>query len=187
MQSKTELLEKSEAELKTQQEELQQTNEELEEKANLLEEQKEKLETAKTEVETQAQELELSGKYKSEFLANMSHELRTPLNSILILSQLLKDNKNKLLEEKEVEYARNIYSSGTDLLNLIDEILDLSKVEAGKIDLEIEEVDVKGIAHNLRSVFSEVANNKSINFEIACHEENFTYPLHTDKQRVEQI
>jgi CheY-like chemotaxis protein/CHASE3 domain sensor protein len=187
LESKTQMLEKSETELKTQQEELQQTNEELEEKANLLEEQKEKLEFAKKEVETQARELELSSKYKSEFLANMSHELRTPLNSILILAQLLKENKSRLLQEKEVEYARNIHSSGTDLLNLINEILDLSKVEAGKIELEIEEVDISGVADNLRAVFDEIAKSKSIDFKITYQEEKFKTPSCTDKHRLEQI
>jgi len=187
LHEKTELLERSEAELKAQQEELQQTNEELEEKANLLEEQKEKLEVAKMEVETKARELELTSKYKSEFLANMSHELRTPLNSILILVQLLAENKNKMLGEKEVSYAKNVYSSGTDLLNLINEILDLSKVEAGKIELEMAETDIGHIIRNLRALFGEIANNKSITFEIIYPEEKFTDPLYTDSQRLEQI
>jgi CheY-like chemotaxis protein/CHASE3 domain sensor protein len=187
LHEKTELLEKSESELKAQQEELQQTNEELEEKANLLEEQKEKLEVAKMDVETKARELELTSKYKSEFLANMSHELRTPLNSILILAQLLAENKSKVLGEKEVAYARNVYSSGTDLLNLINEILDLSKVEAGKIELEIAKVDIGHIAANLRSMFDEIANSKSIDFGIIYEEEKFAVPLYTDTQRLEQI
>lgn len=187
LQEKTELLEKSEAELKSQQEELQQSNEELEEKANLLEEQKEKLEMTKMELETKARELEQTSKYKSEFLANMSHELRTPLNSILILAQLLTENKNKVLGAKEVEYSENIYSSGTDLLNLINEILDLSKVEAGKIELEISETDLKAVSDNLRSMFSEVARNKSIQFDINYQPEKFAQPLHTDRQRLEQV
>jgi len=187
LQEKTQLLERSEAELKTQQEELQQTNEELEEKANLLEDQKERLEIAKMELETKARELELTSKYKSEFLANMSHELRTPLNSILILAQLLMENKNKVLGSKEVEFAANIQSSGTDLLNLINEILDLSKVEAGKIELDISDVDINGIANNLRSMFSEIALNKAIQFNVNYQAEKFVRPLHTDKQRLEQI
>ncbi len=187
LEGKTQMLEKSEAELKTQQEELQQTNEELEEKTNLLEEQKERLELAKKEVEMQAGELEVSSKYKSEFLANMSHELRTPLNSILILAQLLKENKTHSLGEKEVEYARNIHSSGTDLLNLINEILDLSKVEAGKIELEIEEVHIGSVANNLHSVFGEIAKSKSIEFKIVYQEEKFKNPVYTDQQRLEQI
>lgn len=183
---KTDLLERSEAELKTQQEELQQTNEELEEKANLLEEQKEKLENAKMNIENKARELEVNSKYKSEFLANMSHELRTPLNSILILSQLLSENKSKLLGEKEVEFAKNIYNSGTDLLQLINEILDLSKVESGKMELEIEEVSFGEIETDMNSMFCEVSKNKSIDFNIIKNE---TAPqsITTDKQRVEQI
>jgi CheY-like chemotaxis protein/CHASE3 domain sensor protein/putative methionine-R-sulfoxide reductase with GAF domain len=187
LQTKTEMLEKSETELKSQQEELQQTNEELEVKADLLEEQKNKLELAKMDVETKAGELELAGKYKSEFLANMSHELRTPLNSILILAQLLAENKNRSIGEKEMEFARNIHSSGTDLLNLIDEILDLSKVEAGKMELEIAEINIGNIATNLRAVFNGIADNKSIDFEIIHQTENPGNPLYTDQQRLEQI
>ena len=187
LQEKTQLLERSEAELKAQQEELQQTNEELEEKANLLEEQKEKLEMAKMEVETKARELEATSKYKSEFLANMSHELRTPLNSILILAQLLTENKSKTLSQKDIEFALNIYNSGTDLLNLINEILDLSKVEAGKIEIEIEEVPVDNLTHNLYQLFNEIARNKQIHFNITCHKDHFQSPLFTDKQRLEQI
>lgn len=183
---KTELLERSEAELKAQQEELQQTNEELEEKANLLEEQKEKLENAKMDIENKARELEVTSKYKSEFLANMSHELRTPLNSILILSQLLSENKSKLLGEKEVEFAKNIYNSGADLLNLINEILDLSKVESGKMELDIEELSFSEINSEITSMFSEVAKNKSIDFNIVKSQKALK-SITTDKQRLEQI
>ena len=187
LQEKTQLLEKSEAELKAQQEELQQTNEELEEKANLLEDQKDILEVAKMEVETKARELEVTSKYKSEFLANMSHELRTPLNSILILAQLMAENKNKALGEKEVEFAVNIYNSGSDLLNLINEILDLSKVEAGKIELEIAETKIEDITESLRAMFSEIAKNKSITFEARYQKEFLDQSLQTDGQRLEQI
>jgi CheY-like chemotaxis protein/HAMP domain-containing protein len=184
---KTQLLERSEAELRAQQEELQQTNEELEEKANLLEEQKEKLELAKIEVEVKARELEATSKYKSDFLANMSHELRTPLNSILILAQLLSENKNKSLSPKDIEFASNIYNSGADLLNLINEILDLSKVEAGKIEIEIEEVPVSELIQSMNQMFSEIARNKNIEFNIHCQEAHFHSPLLTDRQRLEQI
>ncbi|THU39255.1 response regulator [Niastella caeni] len=187
LEEKTKLLERSEGELKAQQEELQQTNEELEEKANLLEEQKEKLELAKIDVETKARELEATSKYKSEFLANMSHELRTPLNSILILAQLLSENKNKSLSQKDIEFATNIHNSGTDLLNLINEILDLSKVEAGKIEIEIEEVPVSDLCHSLNQLFGEIARNKHIEFNINCKEAHFQSSLFTDKQRLEQI
>jgi len=187
LSEKTNMLERSQAELKAQQEELQQTNEELEEKANLLEEQKEKLEMAKVEVEAKAKELEATSKYKSEFLANMSHELRTPLNSILILSQLLTENKNKSLAPKDIEYATNIHNSGADLLNLINEILDLSKVEAGKIEIEIEPVQVTEVVDSLQQMFTEVARSRNIDFEINCDAERFTMPIHTDRQRLEQI
>ncbi len=183
---KTSLLEKSEAELKTQQEELQQTNEELEEKANLLEEQKEKLENAKMDIETKARELEVTSKYKSEFLANMSHELRTPLNSILILSQLLSENKSGLLAEKEIEFSKNIYNSGTDLLELINEILDLSKVESGKTELNIANVDLNEVKNDITSMFSELAKSKAIEFKIEYAVDELKY-LSTDKQRLEQI
>lgn len=187
LSEKTDMLENSQAELRAQQDELQQTNEELEEKANLLEEQKEKLELAKVEVESKAKELEATSKYKSEFLANMSHELRTPLNSILILSQLLAENKNQSLSPKDIEFATNIHNSGADLLTLINEILDLSKVEAGKIDIEIEPVQVSEITQSMKQTFSELARNKNINFEINCEEEKFTAPILTDRQRLEQI
>lgn len=186
LQEKTGLLEKSEAELKAQQEELQQTNEELEEKANLLEEQKEKLENAKMDIENKARELEVTGKYKSEFLANMSHELRTPLNSILILSQLLSENKNKSLGDKEVEFSKNIYNSGADLLTLINEILDLSKVESGRMELDIVEFPVSELNSDIQSMFSEVAKNKSIDFIIRGNEKELR-TINTDKQRLEQI
>jgi CheY-like chemotaxis protein/CHASE3 domain sensor protein len=187
LQVKTELLEKNEAELRSQQEELHQSNEELEEKANLLEEQKETLENAKMQIETKAHELELNSKYKSEFLANMSHELRTPLNSILILSQLLADNKNKSLSEKEVEFAQNICNSGSDLLELINEILDLSKVESGKLDLEIEDVSLSKICSSIHAMFDEVAKKKLIQFKVNCSEKLLQTVVHTDRQRLEQI
>jgi CheY-like chemotaxis protein/CHASE3 domain sensor protein/putative methionine-R-sulfoxide reductase with GAF domain len=186
LQEKTILLEKSEEELKTQQEELQQSNEELEEKANLLEIQKEKLELSKEDIQAKAKELELTGKYKSEFLANMSHELRTPLNSILILSQLLAENKNKTLGEKEIEFSKNIHHSGNDLLNLINEILDLSKVEAGKMELDINEVPLQSITTQIGAMFNEVAKNKFIEFTIV-HNKQTGDIISTDKQRLEQI
>lgn len=184
---KTALLERSETELKTQQEELQQTNEELEEKANLLEDQKSQLERAKVDIENKARELEITGKYKSEFLANMSHELRTPLNSILILSQLMMENKHQVLGSKEVEYARNINSSGTDLLNLINEILDLSKVEAGRMELDVEKVALNQINLEVKSMFSEVASSKQIEFEIDIDRTIANNSLESDKLRLEQI
>ena len=187
LHEKAHLLEQSEGELKAQQEELQQTNEELEEQSNLLEQQRDKLEVAKMEVETKVRELEVTSKYKSEFLANMSHELRTPLNSILILAQLLSENKSKALAEKEVEFARNIYSSGTDLLQLINEILDLSKVESGKIDLEISPVNIAEVAGDLQAMFGEIANHKAHDFAISHNPATLTGTFTTDQQRLEQI
>ncbi len=187
LQEKTRLLELSEGELKSQQEELQQSNEELEEKANLLEEQKEKLEVAKMETENKARDLEVTSKYKSEFLANMSHELRTPLNSILILSQLLAENKNNILGDKEVEFCKNIYNSGGDLLNLINEILDLSKVESGRMELEVSQVSCSEIKSGMLAMFGEVARSRSIEFQIHIQGDMKNKILHTDKQRVEQI
>lgn len=187
LQEKTDLLERSEAELKAQQEELQQSNEELEEKANLLEDQKEKLENAKMDIENKARDLEVTSKYKSEFLANMSHELRTPLNSILILSQLLAENKNDILETKGVEFSKNIYNSGADLLTLINEILDLSKVESGRMELDIFQIPFTDIKSEMDSMFSEVAKNRSIDFQIHLGEKVLGKSMSTDKQRLEQI
>ena len=187
LHAKTDLLESSESELNIQKVELQQINAELKEKANLLVEQKDKLETTKLEVEIKARELELSGKYKSEFLANMSHELRTPLNSILILAQLLAENKRGSIPEKEVGFARNIHSSGIDLLNLINEILDLSKVEAGKIELEISRVNIGEIVVNLRSMFTGIAENKLIELEINFAGEKPGIELYSDGPRLVQI
>ncbi len=187
LHAKTDLLLQSELELKTQQEELQLTNAELEEKANLLEHQKYKLEAAKEEIEVKAHEIEISSKYKSEFLANMSHELRTPLNSILILAQLLTENKHNRLGDKEVEFATNIYTSGTGLLNLINEILDLSKIEAGKMELDIDKVGVPELLSTVTAMFSALAKTKSIHFIPEQEESLQQAVLTTDKQRVEQI
>lgn len=187
LHAKTDLLEHSQTELRMQQVELQQANTELEEKADMLEQQKHKLEHAKEEIEQQAREVELSSRYKSEFLSNMSHELRTPLNSILILSQLLAENKNSKLSEKEVEFSKNIYTSGKGLLDLINEILDLSKIEAGKMELDIEQVSLTEITQAMQAMFSEVATAKSVNFKIAVDPEVQHTLITTDKQRVEQI
>lgn len=117
----------------------------------------------------------------------MSHELRTPLNSVLILAQLLSENKNKTLTEKEVEFARNIRNSGTDLLELINEILDLSKVESGKMELDIEEVSFPALIDDMSSMFSEMARNKSIEFLLHCNVDARIKSIETDRQRVEQI
>ena len=136
MEVQTEKLQVSEEELKVQQEELMQTNRELEERSKILEEKNELIAFRNRDIQKKAEELALSTQYKSEFLANMSHELRTPLNSILLLSRLMAENKDKTLSKEQVEYAQVIQSSGNGLLELIDEILDLSKIEAGKMDLD---------------------------------------------------
>jgi CheY-like chemotaxis protein/signal transduction histidine kinase len=183
---KLESIEKSEAELKVQQEELQESNALLEEKANLLENEKQQLEKAKSEIEAQAQEFESLSKYKSEFLANMSHELRTPLNSILILTQLLLENKNNTLTEKELKYANVIYNSGNELLTLINDILDLSKVEAGKMDIDIDKFTFVEVNNDLTMMFSQVAKSKSIRFKIEVLP-GYTKIIESDKQRVVQI
>jgi signal transduction histidine kinase len=129
-----------------QQEELQQTNEELSERSAPLEERN-------LEIQKKSEELEITTRYKSEFLANMSHELRTPLNSILLLSRLLSENNEQNMNNEQVEFARVINSSGNGLLGLIDEILDLSKIEAGKMDLDFADVSMAEITGNLTGLF----------------------------------
>ncbi|HMI08470.1 MAG TPA: CHASE3 domain-containing protein, partial [Flavobacterium sp.] len=178
LETQTEKLQASEEELKVQQEELQQTNEELAERSVLLEEQN-------TEIQRKSEALEVSTQYKSEFLANMSHELRTPLNSILLLSRLLSENNDENMNDEQIEFARVIQSSGNGLLGLIDEILDLSKIEAGKMELEILDVSVKEITDNLKSLFSEVAKQKNIQFNIIA--DGAPLVIKTDKMRLEQI
>src|SRR5690606_29761320 len=146
LEAQTEKLQASEEELRVQQEELQQTNEELAERSVLLEERN-------LEIQKKSEDLERSTRYKSEFLANMSHELRTPLNSILLLSRLLSENNEKNLNSEQVEFARVIQSSGTGLLGLIDEILDLSKIESGKMELEFAEVVIQDVFSGMRALF----------------------------------
>ncbi len=192
-QIQTEELQTQSEELQTQQEELTQTNTELEKRTQDLEMQKERirqknseLEKTQVEIEEKAQELELASKYKSEFLANMSHELRTPLNSLLILAQLLGDNKTNNLTDKQIEYAKTIHSSGSDLLSLINEILDLSKVEAGKIELRPETVYLTDLMASTQSKFQHVADEKHLTFNLTLAE-NLPKELHTDIQRLKQI
>ncbi len=169
----------SEEELRVQEEELRHINSELEEK-------NEALEVARQALTLKAKELEVTSTYKSEFLANMSHELRTPLNSVLILANLLSENKSKNLTEKQVEYANVIRKSGTDLLKLINDILDLSKIEAGKIDFQFESVPVKNIIRDIKQLFEVVADEKGV-FFLTQVEASVPAALHTDKQRLEQI
>ncbi|GAB3043799.1 response regulator [Spirosoma pulveris] len=172
-------LQASEEELRVQQEELQQTNTELEERGLLLEEKND-------EIQKKADELELTTRYKSEFLANMSHELRTPLNSILLLSRLLAENNEDTLTPDQVEYARVIQSSGNGLLGLIDEILDLSKIEAGQMKLDFQDVYVSEITDELQSLFGLVAKEKGLNFSINTHPD-VPAVIETDRMRLGQI
>ncbi|MCA0389249.1 MAG: response regulator [Bacteroidetes bacterium] len=186
LEEQTTALKFSEERLKSQQEELEVINEELEEKNESLQKQKADIQLAREELEIKAEELAIASKYKSEFLANMSHELRTPLNSLLILSKMLGDNKKGNLTEDEVESAEVIYRSGSDLLNLINEILDLSKIEAGKMELHIEKVPVEIIRRNVESTFKHSAAHKGLEFDLSIGE-HIPDSIETDKQRLEQI
>ncbi|TCC88020.1 response regulator [Pedobacter frigiditerrae] len=186
LRTTNEELQASEEELRVQQEELRQTNLELEEKALLLEEKNVSINQAREAMGLKAKELEISSKYKSEFLANMSHELRTPLNSILILARILKENKPDNLNEDQIKYAGVIHNAGTDLLNLINDILDLSKIEAGKIDLSIETVRPLEVKQNMEALFNEVAKNKKVNFEVNISQ-NLPSSFTTDQGRLEQV
>ena len=172
LEEQTKALTISEENLKNQQEELKVTNEELEERTNDLEIQRDsirdknkELSKAQSEIEQKAADLQKASQYKSEFLANMSHELRTPLNSILVLSQLLAENKNEHLSDKEIEFSKTINSSGSDLLNLINEILDLSKVEAGKIDLYIEELHFDDLDQFIKRNFTPLTDDKKLKLD----------------------
>lgn len=183
---KTEALQASEEELRVQQEELQQTNAELEEKAQQLEERNVSINEAKEAISLKAEELELSSKYKSEFLANMSHELRTPLNSILILARILKENRPNNLSDEQIKYAGVIHNAGSDLLTLINDILDLSKIESGNIDLHLEKVRPIEVRNNLESLFTELANHKKIDFKINLAQDLPT-DFVSDQGRLEQV
>ncbi len=191
-----ELLEQTQAqteELRVQQEELQQTNEELEERAQMLEQQREhiraknrEIEEASFELQRKADELERVSAYKSEFLANMSHELRTPLNSLMILSSLLKDNREGNLTQKQVEFAATINGAGRDLLNLINDILDLSKIESGHMEFHFEELTLADICEQLVITFNPIAADKQISFS-ASMDASTPETMLTDSQRTLQI
>ncbi|TCD27688.1 response regulator [Pedobacter psychrodurus] len=184
LEAQAQKLQASEEELRVQQEELLQSNQELEERSSLLEEKNELIEERNIEIQQKAEALELSTRYKSEFLANMSHELRTPLNSILLLSRLMAENE--AMDREHQEYAEVIQSSGQGLLSLIDEILDLSKIEAGKMELDRANIKVDEIVLNMRSLFNPLAKDKNLNF---VTEKSAEVPefFHTDKMRLEQI
>ncbi|MFA4866928.1 MAG: response regulator [Pedobacter sp.] len=183
---KSEQLQASEEELRVQQEELRQTNAELEEKAQQLEERNFAVNQAREAMSLKAEELEISSQYKSEFLANMSHELRTPLNSILILARILKENRTENLNEDQIKYAGVIHNAGTDLLTLINDILDLSKIESGKIELSIEPLKPITIKLDMEALFSELAKSKKINFHTHL-DTSLPKQFLTDQPRLEQI
>ncbi|MEW9702079.1 CHASE3 domain-containing protein [Paenibacillus sp. SI8] len=185
-QMMTEELQTQAEELQTQQEELRITNEQLEEQNRCAEVKSKELQLAKISLEEHAKQLEMSSKYKSEFLANMSHELRTPLNSVLVLSQMLAENGRGTLTDEEKKYAQVIHSAGNDLLLLINDILDLTKVEAGKLEVHISGVDLTELPNILRNQFEKVADQRAIAFTI---ESDPLVPeiFHTDERRLYQI
>src|SRR5205085_6464611 len=179
--------------LQSRQRELQQTNEELGTKAKLLAEQNAEVERKNAEVEQarhaleeKAAELALTSKYKSEFLANMSHELRTPLNSILILSQQLAENSPGNLSPRQVEFSRNINSSGSDLLHLINDILDLSKIESGTVTVQIEEITFAGLRETIDRNFRHVAEAKNLPFQVRVAPD-LPRSMESDPKRLQQI
>ncbi|WP_437919826.1 response regulator [Sphingobacterium sp. LRF_L2] len=186
LEAQTQKLQASEEELKVQQEELLQSNQELEERSKQLEEKNQLIADRNLDIQQKAEELALSTKYKSEFLANMSHELRTPLNSILLLSRILGENNEENLNEDQIESAKVIQSSGTSLLSLIDEILDLSKIEAGKMDLDYQNVSLVDITKDLRSLFSPVINNKNLQLIVEISP-TLDDQFETDRLRLEQV
>ncbi|MBO9732965.1 MAG: response regulator [Chitinophaga sp.] len=186
LESQAQKLQVSEEELKVQQEELMQSNAELEERSRLLEEKNQIIVERNLDIHKKAEELALSTRYKSEFLANMSHELRTPLNSILLLSRLLSENHDLNLNGDQIEYAQVINSSGKGLLTLIDEILDLSKIESGKMELEYGDVSIADICSNMQALFEPMAKEKGL--QLVLHTAaGVPATIETDQVRLEQI
>jgi len=181
------------SELQARSEELQRSNADLEDKAALLAAQKQdieaknaEIERARAEIEERARQFALASQYKSQFLANMSHELRTPLNSLLILARLLAQNPGRNLTVKQVEYANVIHSAGSDLLQLINDILDLSKVEAGRMDIRVERFPLEGLIEDLRATFQPLTAEKGLEFEVSV-EPSAPAELTTDRQRLRQV
>ena len=180
-------------ELQSQQKELQQTNEQLAQKAQQLaernvevERKNQEIEQARGALEEKAAELALTSRYKSEFLANMSHELRTPLNSILILGQQLSDNADKNLTDKQVEFARTIHGAGTDLLNLISDILDLSKIESGTVTVDVEEIPITGLIETVARPFRHEAERRHLSFDVSV-DPSLSRSIFTDSKRLQQV
>jgi signal transduction histidine kinase/DNA-binding response OmpR family regulator/HAMP domain-containing protein len=189
----TQELQARQTELTTKQEELHSTNEELQDKAVALENEKKQVEAKNLEIEMarraledKAEQLEVTSKYKSEFMANMSHELRTPLNSLLILSKLLADNAQGNLNEKQVEFAKTINSAGSDLLNLINDILDLSKVESGTVSIEVGEMPMNNLKVHMERTFRQLAADKALDFNVKF-DPKLPAQIRTDEKRLQQI
>lgn len=186
LEEQSRALKESQTRLEQQQAELEQTNSQLEEQTQLLELQRDDVSRAKEAVQAKAEELEMASRYKSDFLANMSHELRTPLNSSLILAKLLADNPDENLTAEQVKYAKTIQSSGNDLLALINDILDLSKIEAGHMEIRAEASSINRIVNDLSRIFDPIAKEKNIKFDVkiasGCPE-----VIETDRQRFEQV
>jgi signal transduction histidine kinase/DNA-binding response OmpR family regulator/HAMP domain-containing protein len=189
----TQELQARQTELTTKQEELHATNEELQEKAQLLENEKKQVEAknfeiemARRAVEEKAEQLALTSKYKSEFLANMSHELRTPLNSLLLLSKLLADNPQGNLNEKQTEFARTINSAGSDLLSLINDILDLSKIESGTVSIELGDMPMSALKQHMERTFRQLATDKELDFKVDF-DINLPTAIRTDEKRLQQV
>jgi len=179
-------LKETQARLELQQVELEQTNSQLEEQAQTLEAQRDDLERAAATLQLKARELEQASQYKSDFLANMSHELRTPLNSLLILSKLLADNPDENLSDEQIKFARTIQSSGNDLLVLINDILDLSKIEAGHIEMQPAAVLTERLANDLQKVFQPIADEQGLDLVISISPD-CPRTIETDRMRLEQV
>ena len=186
LEEQSRALEESQTSLENQQAELEQTNDQLAEQALNLDMKNAALTEAQEQLRARALELERASRYKSEFLANMSHELRTPLNSSLILAKLLADNVPGNLNEEQVRFAQTIYSAGNDLLHLINDILDISKVEAGKLELLPEDLPIRRTVEGLGRTFEPLAKQKDLSFSLTV-EPNVPATIHTDRQRLEQI
>lgn len=186
LQSQSEELQAQSEELQTQAEELRMINEQLEERSREAEQKSAELQKAKKDLEEHARQLQLSSKYKSEFLANMSHELRTPLNSILLLSEMLTEDEDQSLTEEQKEFSRVIHTSGQDLLDLINDILDLSKVEVGKLEVEFDEVNLKEFSDRINQLFAHLAAHKNLEFSVKASKD-LPDVFYTDEQRLQQI
>ena len=186
LQVQAEELQSQSEELQMQSEELRMINEQLEERSQEAEQKSRELEFSKEELEAKNEQLLQSSKYKSEFLANMSHELRTPLNSILILSEMLSEKQNGEYTEEEREFAKVIYTSGNDLMLLINDILDLSKIEAGKLEVFFNEANIREIVETLERSFLPMAEQKGLTFNVEI-EQDLPSIFYTDEQRMQQI